>query len=145
METSDAILYQRQEGSWVQISTMSMPIDEIPPITASTDGQYLSNDGADSEWIDLVSLPDQSGNSSKLLTTNGSAASWNLLGASQFASNLDLSGKVSQIGDSNTTEIRFTSSEIEFVVNGTIVASIQSNGDIHAGGTVIINDATPGS
>jgi hypothetical protein len=120
-DTDDMITYQRQEGSWVQITTMAMPIDEIPPITGSTDGQYLSNDGSDSEWIDLVSLPDQSGYSGRLLTTNGSVAQW------------------------ANSPIRFDGTEIEFWINGSVVASIQANGDIHAGGTVIINDPTPGS
>lgn len=44
-----------------------------------TTGQVLvkaSNDDYDTEWVDIDALPDQTGNSGKYLTTDGSTASW---------------------------------------------------------------------
>ena len=61
--------------------------------------------------------------------------------AGKMAANQDLSGKASQIGNSNTTEIRFNdTSGIEFVVNGTVRASIDSSGNFKAEGDVSANN-----
>ncbi len=58
--------------------TISANPDGLPEQSLSTDGYVLTSDGADANWVDLstASLPVQTDNSSKFLTTNGTEASW---------------------------------------------------------------------
>jgi hypothetical protein len=58
--------------------TISANPDGLPAQSVSTDGYVLTSDGADANWVDLsiASLPIQTDNSGKFLTTNGTLASW---------------------------------------------------------------------
>ena len=46
------------------------------PRQSGNSGKYLTTDGTNLSWAAVDALPSQSGNSGKYLTTNGSAASW---------------------------------------------------------------------
>ena len=50
-------------------------IDSLPSQTGNS-GKFLTTDGTDASWATVDALPSQTGNSGKLLTTNGSVASW---------------------------------------------------------------------
>lgn len=69
------------------------------PTQSGNSGKYLTTNGTDVSWSTVDSLPSQSGNSGKFLTTNGSAASWATVDAlpSQTGNN----GKV--LGTNGTT------------------------------------------
>ena len=46
------------------------------PTQSGNSGKFLTTNGTDVSWSTVDSLPSQSGNSGKFLTTNGTAASW---------------------------------------------------------------------
>lgn len=50
-------------------------IDSLPAQTGQS-GKFLTTDGTDASWATVDALPAQSGQSGKFLTTDGSAASW---------------------------------------------------------------------
>ena len=58
--------------------TISANPDGLPAQSEATDGYVLTSDGANADWVDLstASLPVQTDNSGKFLTTNGTEASW---------------------------------------------------------------------
>jgi len=50
-------------------------IDSLPAQTGQS-GKFLTTDGTDASWATVDALPDQTSQSGKFLTTNGSSASW---------------------------------------------------------------------
>ena len=50
-------------------------VDSLPDQTGNT-GKYLTTDGTDASWVTVDALPDQTDNSGKYLTTDGTDASW---------------------------------------------------------------------
>jgi hypothetical protein len=48
----------------------------VVPNQSSQSGKFLTTDGTSASWAAVDALPSQSSNSGKYLTTNGSAASW---------------------------------------------------------------------
>ena len=63
--------------------------------------------------------------------------------AGDHAADQDLSGKCTQIGDSNSTEIRFDSDSIDFYVGGILRASLDTNGTFRVVGNITAADPTP--
>ena len=59
---------------------------ESLPSQSGQSGKYLTTNGTTASWATVEALPSQSGNSGKLLTTNGTTASWDT------KANLGLSG-----------------------------------------------------
>ncbi len=55
----------------------------LPSQTGNT-GKYLTTDGSSASWATLQALPTQTGNSGKFLTTDGTTASWGTLTASNL-------------------------------------------------------------
>ena len=53
----------------------NITIDSLPTQTGNS-GKFLTTDGTDASWASVDALPTQTGNSGKFLTTDGSAASW---------------------------------------------------------------------
>lgn len=53
----------------------NIDIDSLPSQTGQS-GKFLTTDGTDASWAAVDALPSQTGQSGKFLTTNGSAASW---------------------------------------------------------------------
>lgn len=53
----------------------NLAIDSLPSQTGQS-GKYLTTDGSSASWADVDALPSQSGNSGKYLTTNGTTPSW---------------------------------------------------------------------
>lgn len=60
------------------VGTGNITIDSLPAQSGNS-GKFLTTDGTDASWAVVDALPTQAGNSGKYLTTNGSAASWNSL------------------------------------------------------------------
>lgn len=56
----------------------SWTIDTLPSQTGNT-GKFLTTDGSTPSWATVDALPSQTGNSGKYLTTNGTTASWDAL------------------------------------------------------------------
>ena len=50
-------------------------IDVLPDQTGQS-GKYLTTNGSNASWANVDALPDQTGQSGKVLTTNGTTASW---------------------------------------------------------------------
>jgi hypothetical protein len=50
------------------------------PTQTSNSGKFLTTDGTTASWGTVSALPSQTGNSGKFLTTDGSTASWNTAG-----------------------------------------------------------------
>jgi hypothetical protein len=50
-------------------------VDSLPSQTGES-GKYLTTDGTDASWAVVEALPDQSGNAGNYLTTDGTDASW---------------------------------------------------------------------
>ena len=61
-----------------QINTVQSEIDTFDPLPDQTgeSGKYLTTDGTDASWAAVEALPDQSGNAGSYLTTDGTDASW---------------------------------------------------------------------
>lgn len=53
----------------------NISIDSLPSQTGQS-GKFLTTDGTDASWATVDALPSQTGQSGKFLTTNGSDASW---------------------------------------------------------------------
>ena len=74
----------------------NLDIDSLPSQSGQS-GKFLTTDGTDASWADVDALPSQSGNSGKYLTTNGTTASWNSLATvATSGSYNDLSNKLTQ-------------------------------------------------
>ena len=54
------------------------------PSQTSNSGKYLTTDGTSASWVTLNALPTQTGNSGKFLTTDATTASWATLTASNL-------------------------------------------------------------
>ena len=54
------------------------------PTQTSNSGKYLTTDGTSASWVTLNALPTQTSNSGKFLTTDGTTASWGTLTASNL-------------------------------------------------------------
>lgn len=52
-----------------------LSIDSLPSQSGNS-GKFLTTDGTDASWATVDALPVQTGNNGKFLTTNGSSASW---------------------------------------------------------------------
>ena len=59
----------------VSTATSAALLASVPTQTGNS-GKYLSTDGTASSWTAVDALPAQTGNSGKYLTTSGTAASW---------------------------------------------------------------------
>lgn len=59
----------------VSTATATALLASVPTQTGNS-GKYLSTDGTASSWTAVDALPAQTGNSGKYLTTSGTAASW---------------------------------------------------------------------
>ena len=55
--------------------TGAVTVDTLPSQTGNS-GKFLTTDGTDASWAAVDALPSQTGNSGKFLTTNGTNASW---------------------------------------------------------------------
>ena len=60
---------------YLRVSNCHITIDSLPSQTGQS-GKFLTTDGTDASWATVDALPSQSGQSGKFLTTNGTAASW---------------------------------------------------------------------
>lgn len=62
--------------SWSAVSVQAGGGSSLPSQSGNS-GKFLTTDGTDASWADIpTELPTQSGNSGKYLTTNGTAVSW---------------------------------------------------------------------
>jgi hypothetical protein len=59
---------------WVEATSVIQ--GETLPDQTDNSGKFLSTDGSDTSWQTVDALPNQTGNSGKYLTTDGSIASW---------------------------------------------------------------------
>jgi hypothetical protein len=53
-----------------------LPVGDSLPDQSGQNGKFLTTDGTDASWATVDALPDQTGQSGKVLTTNGTTASW---------------------------------------------------------------------
>ncbi len=63
----------------------NISIDVLVPNQSGNSGKYLTTNGTSVSWSTVNSLPSQSGNSGKYLTTDGTTASWATLDLSLYA------------------------------------------------------------
>jgi hypothetical protein len=68
------------------------PAGETYPDQTGNSGKFLSTDGTDVSWESVDALPTQTGNSGKYLTTNGTVASWAPVAAGETISSFLLMG-----------------------------------------------------
>lgn len=61
--------------SWEEIEVQSAG-DSLPDQTGQS-GKYLTTNGTTASWAEVDALPTQTSHSGELLTTNGTTASWN--------------------------------------------------------------------
>jgi hypothetical protein len=59
------------------------------PTQTENSGRYLTTNGASASWSSVDALPTQTGNSGRYLTTNGASASWGVLDLSSKADKLN--------------------------------------------------------
>lgn len=62
--------------STYRIGNVNITADDVLPDQSGNSGKYLTTDGTNCSWADVDSLPSQTGNSGKYLTTNGTTTSW---------------------------------------------------------------------
>ena len=71
----------------------NITIDSLPSQSGNA-GKYLTTDGTDASWVTPPTLPSQSGQSGKYLTTDGTDASWSdLANVAESGDYTDLSNK----------------------------------------------------
>ena len=58
-------------------------LDALPDQTSQS-GKFLTTNGTTASWANVDALPDQTGQSGKVLTTNGTTASWATLATSSY-------------------------------------------------------------
>ena len=73
-------------GSTVSLGG-SASIESLPSQTGNT-GKYLTTDGSAASWSTVEALPSQTGHSGQYLTTNGSVASWATVNATPALNDL---------------------------------------------------------
>jgi hypothetical protein len=57
-------------------TTANTAFNALAPNQTANSGKYLTTNGTDTSWATVDALPSQTGNSGKYLTTDGSTASW---------------------------------------------------------------------
>jgi hypothetical protein len=62
-------------SQWVSAGSIVSGSSSIP-VQTNNSGKYLTTNGSDLSWANVSALPSQSNNSGKYLTTDGTAASW---------------------------------------------------------------------
>ena len=80
--------------SWTQVDVQPAP--EALPDQTGNSGKFLTTDGTDASWASVGGLPDQTGNAGKFLTTDGTDASWGTISALQ--NNSTNSGSLAILG-----------------------------------------------
>ena len=105
----------------------------ILPDQTNNSGKFLTTDGSDTSWATVDALPSQSGNSGKYLKTNGSAASWE-------------SAPVTSV-NSKTGVVTLDNTDVGAAASSHSHGNITNEGDITAtaptianGDQIIIND-----
>lgn len=86
--------------SWSQVDVQPAP--EALPDQTGQSGKFLTTDGTDASWGTVNTLPDQTGQSGKFLTTDGTDASWGTINALQNASSAQYSLVIDGIANSDT-------------------------------------------
>lgn len=61
---------------WDGSQWINVAVGDSLPVQTGNSGKYLTTDGSNPSWSTVDSLPTQTGNSGKYLTTNGTTASW---------------------------------------------------------------------
>jgi hypothetical protein len=62
-------------SQWVSAGSIVSGSGSIP-VQTNNSGKYLTTNGSDLSWSNVTTLPTQTANSGKYLTTNGTTASW---------------------------------------------------------------------
>lgn len=112
----------------------------LPSQTGNT-GKYLTTDGSSASWATLQALPTQTGNSGKFLTTDATTASWATLTASNLTGGT-LSSTI--LGNSNVF-IGTTSVALNRTTANLALTGITSVGFVGAGVTTVQGSMVAGN
>jgi len=134
-------VYENSTWSWKQYDTQPQGGGSLPSQSGQS-GKFLTTDGTDASWATVDALPSQTSQSGKFLTTDGSSASWAAINALQ-----------NQASDSNSLAVGGTSTDTGNIVrvgqsataNGyssTVVGYNATTGSYGGWATVIGSDAT---
>lgn len=80
--------------TWTRVDVQPTP-SELPNQSGNS-GKFLTTDGTNPSWATVGGLPDQTGNAGKFLTTDGTDASWSdkpLVNSSSWTYTLNIGGK----------------------------------------------------
>lgn len=91
-------------------------VDSLPTQTGNS-GKFLTTDGSAASWGTLSSLPTQTGNSGKFLTTDGTTSSWS--GISRTLSVVTNAG--------STTSISLSLGVVPILTNGGTTTNVTLN------------------
>ena len=72
--TFDCTISESATYAWNRIDVQPTP--EALPDQTGNSGKFLTTDGTDASWATVDALPTQTGHNGEVLTTNGTAASW---------------------------------------------------------------------
>jgi hypothetical protein len=114
------------DGTTWQVVT-SAGSAELPEQTSNT-GKFLTTDGTGVSWATVDALPSQTSNSGKFLTTNGTSASWSIVDA--LPSQTSNSGKILTTNGTSASWINGPKEFIEFAVSDEATALTTGNAKI---------------
>ena len=99
------------------------------PDQTGQSGKFLTTDGTDASWAAVNALPSQTGNSGKFLTTDGTDASW----GTTITQSLTVSNATSDIVLSNTgSGFKIAKDGVEFIFDFAVTGGISPSGSYAA-------------
>lgn len=122
-ETGKLLIYY--DNFWVELSGGGGGGASLPDQTGNS-GKFLTTNGTEASWAIVDALPSQTGNSGKFLTTNGTAATWSTASPTvTLAGDLSGSATFTNLGNATlTATIAANSVELGTDTVGQYIASV---------------------
>lgn len=98
-------------------------VDSLPSQTGNN-GKYLTTNGSSASWSIVDALPSQSGNSGKYLTTNGTSASWSTIAS---GANSVTVGTTTTLSSGSSATVTNSGTSTDLILDFGIPQGVQGN------------------